>query len=84
MRNEKKIKDSTSSGKGTDDIYRPKWDLYPLLTFLRKTTAQATSISNLDVDGDNPAMSTAYSKESESYNIASNMYFDENLQVSLL
>lgn len=81
MRNERKIKDSTSSGKGTDDIYRPKWDLYPLLTFLKKTTAQATSVSNLN-DEDNASLSI-YSEASESVNIASSIYFDDNLQASL-
>lgn len=81
MRNERKIKNSTSSGKGSDDIYTPKWDLYPLLTFLRKTTAQATSVSNLDVDTNSTAMSIC--ETSESVNIASSIYYDDNLQASL-
>lgn len=82
MRNEKKIKVTTSSGKGTDDIYKPKWDLYPLLSFLKKTTAQAASVSNLDIDTDGVAISTN-SEANENVNIASNIYFDENLQASL-
>lgn len=82
MRNEKRTKDSTSSSKGMNDIYKSKWDLYSLLTFLRKTTVQATSISNLDINTDSAIMSTNFIAN-ESINIASSIYFDENLQVDL-
>lgn len=35
------------SGKGTDEIYKPKWVLYDKLKFLKKMCTQATSVSNL-------------------------------------
>lgn len=47
MKNDKLIRESKSSGKGSDDIYKPKWPLFENLTFLRKSTVQAKSISNL-------------------------------------
>lgn len=82
MRNERKIKNSTSSGKSTDHVYTPKWDLYSLFTFLRKTTAQATSVSNLVIDTDSTAMSIDC-ETSKSVNITSSIYYDNNLQASL-
>lgn len=36
-----------SSGKSPEEIYKPKWILYEKLKFLRKTCAQADSLSNL-------------------------------------
>lgn len=47
MKNDKLIRESKSSGEGSDDIYKPKWPLFESLTFFRKSTAQASSISNL-------------------------------------
>jgi len=56
--------------------------IYPFLMFLRKTTAQASSISNLDINTNCTAMSTNF-EANESINIASSIYFDENLQTDL-
>lgn len=36
-----------SSGKSSEEIYKPKWILYEKLKFLRKTCVQADSLSNL-------------------------------------
>lgn len=47
MSNLRRVKDSKRSGKGTADIYIPKWPLYNRLKFLQKTMVQSTSISNL-------------------------------------
>lgn len=47
--NERKIRKSKArcSGKGTDEIYKPKWEYYDMLLFLKKTCAQTDSIDNL-------------------------------------
>lgn len=44
--NERKIRKSKTSGKGTEDIYKPKWEYYDSLLYLRKSCEQAESIDN--------------------------------------
>jgi len=54
MNNEKRIRESKQkcSGKGTDEIYKPKWPFYKNLLFLKKACVQTESSSNLDVEDD--------------------------------
>lgn len=47
MSNLRRVKESKRSGKGTTDIYIPKWPLYERLKFLQQTIAQSTSVSNI-------------------------------------
>lgn len=88
--NERKIKSSKArcSGKGTDEIYKPKWDYYELLLFLKKTCAQSDTIDNLSSQSH---ISTSNSESRSSSNISqpaiqssmlANIYYDEN-QVSI-
>lgn len=89
MNNEKRIRESKQrcSGKGADEIYKPKWSLYTSLLFLKKACVQTESSSNLDVleDGDSQALTTTDTNEEMYNNLAhsvnKNMYFDYNLQV---
>lgn len=53
MSNLRRVKESKRSGKGTADIYIPKWSLYDRLKFLQKTLVQSTSISNLTISSEN-------------------------------
>jgi len=52
MSNLRRVKESKRSGKGTADIYIPKWYLYDRLKFLQKTVIQSTSISNLIISSE--------------------------------
>jgi len=52
MSNLRRVKESKRSGKGTADIYIPKWSLYDRLKFLQKTVIQSTSISNLTISSE--------------------------------
>lgn len=47
MSNLRRVKESKRSGKGTADMYIPKWYLYDRLKFLQKTLVQSASISNI-------------------------------------
>lgn len=53
MSNLRRVKESKRSGKGTADIYVPKWSLYDRLKFLQKTIVQSGSISNLTISSEN-------------------------------
>ncbi|XP_071568465.1 uncharacterized protein [Temnothorax nylanderi] len=50
MKNNRKARESRErcSGKSPDEIFKPKWNLYDKLLFLKKACAQAVSQSNLD------------------------------------
>ncbi|KYM99560.1 hypothetical protein ALC62_09693 [Cyphomyrmex costatus] len=52
MSNLRRVKDSKRSGKGTADIYIPKWSLYDRLKFLQKTVVQSTSTTNLTISSE--------------------------------
>ncbi|KYN18149.1 hypothetical protein ALC57_09550 [Trachymyrmex cornetzi] len=52
MSNLRRVKESKRSGKGTTDIYTPKWSLYDRLKFLQKTVIQSTSTSNLNISSE--------------------------------
>ncbi|XP_077282836.1 uncharacterized protein LOC143908881 [Temnothorax americanus] len=54
MSNLRRVKESKRSGKGTADIYIPKWPLYDRLKFLQKATVQSASISNLTISSEKP------------------------------
>jgi len=62
MNNETKIRESKQkcSGKGADEICKPKWPFYKNLFFLKKACLQTESSSNLDVleDDDNHPRNT--------------------------
>ncbi|XP_071580102.1 uncharacterized protein [Temnothorax nylanderi] len=93
--NERKIKASKArcSGKGTDEIYKPKWDYYEMLLFLKKTCAQSETINNLSSQSQ---ISTASEETmnclptSEPYSDVQNssqvtdIYYDENAQQYML
>lgn len=88
MNNEKRIRESKQrcSGKGTEEIYKPKWSLYTSLLFLKKTCVQTESSSNLDVldDSDNQALTTDANQEINNNlarSVNKNIFFDSNLQV---
>lgn len=91
MNNEKRIRESKQrcSGKGADEIYKPKWSLYTNLLFLKKACVQTESSSNLDVfeDDDNQACITTTDTNEEinnnllAHSVKKNIYFDSNLQV---
>ncbi|XP_029676599.1 uncharacterized protein LOC115243575 [Formica exsecta] len=91
--NERKIRESKArcSGKGTDEIYKPKWDYYDLLSFLKKTCVQTDSIDNLCLQSQSSqssqsslfsqeAMSSPISPCSENSSMFINVYYDENAQ----
>lgn len=90
--NERKIRQSKTSGKGTDDIYKPKWEYYDMLLFLKRTCAQSDSIDNLssqnNISLSNQEMMNC-SPVPNSYcdvqNTSSitNVYYDENMEVSV-
>ena len=44
-----KVNKSKTSGKGTDDIYKPKWQYFAQLDFLQPVTVQRPTVSNLQV-----------------------------------
>ncbi|XP_077260477.1 uncharacterized protein LOC143896448 [Temnothorax americanus] len=93
--NERKIKASKArcSGKGTDEIYKPKWDYYEMLLFLKKTCAQSETIDNLSSQSQ---ISTASEETmnclstSKPYSDVQNLsqvtdiYYDENAQQYML
>ncbi|XP_024890229.1 uncharacterized protein LOC112466398, partial [Temnothorax curvispinosus] len=54
MSNLRRVKESKRSGKGTADIYIPKWPLYDRLKFLQKAAVQSASISNLTISSEKP------------------------------
>lgn len=94
--NERKIRESKArcSGKGTDEIYKPKWDYYDLLSFLKKTCVQTDSIDNLCLQSQSSqssqsslfsqeAMSSPISPCSENSSMFINVYYDENAHVSV-
>lgn len=86
QRNCNKIKQSMRSGKGLDEIFKPKWDLYPLLTFLKKNCTPAESSSNLDIVNshkDFDSYEASYEVEFLDDDDYYNTYFDETLQVSI-
>jgi len=91
--NERKIRESKArcSGKETDEIYKPKWEYYDLLLFLKKTCAQTDSIDNLSLQNPNSLFSqeTVNSSALSSCKlyvnnspINTNIYYDENTNVS--
>lgn len=86
QRNYNKIKQSLRSGKGSDDIFQPKWDLYPLLTFLKKNSVQASSSSNLDATNEvvNSHLTCDDTESSILLEEDRDVYFDETLQVSII
>ncbi|KYN19319.1 hypothetical protein ALC57_08346 [Trachymyrmex cornetzi] len=94
-RNLKTMKESKRSGTGTDNIYKPKWHMFERLMFLKKTCAQANSVSNipsmqLDAVTSNSIVNSLQScdivvEDSISNDISSyNIYYDEASQVSHL
>lgn len=44
--NERKVR-SSKARKGADEIYKPKWEYYELMLFLKKTYVQSDTIDNL-------------------------------------
>lgn len=53
------------SGKGTEEIYKPKWVLYERLKFLKRTCAQANTLSNLQsLSNVSPSDEIEYSQDS--------------------
>lgn len=78
MTNYRKERESKGrcSGKSPEEIYKPKWILYEKLKFLRKTCAQADSLSNLQSPLN---ISNSNSNESSRNDIAmENIEFLEN------
>lgn len=92
--NERKIRESKArcSGKGTDEIYKPKWEYYNMLLFLKRTCAQTDSIDSLSLQNNislfsQEAMncspvSPSCSDVQNSPRIT-NVYYDENAEVSV-
>lgn len=90
--NERKIRQSKTSGKGTDEIYKPKWEYYDMLLFLKRTCAQSDSIDNLssqnNISLSNQEMvncSSVPNSYSDVQNTSgiTNVYYDENMEVSV-
>ncbi|XP_018374145.1 PREDICTED: uncharacterized protein LOC108768268 [Trachymyrmex cornetzi] len=87
--NERKIKATKTrcSGKGTDEIYRPKWEYYESLLFLKKTCAQSDTIDNLSFQNKVSMLSketncSPISPPSDVENSSdhTNIHYDENTQ----
>lgn len=90
--NERKIRQSKTSGKGTDDIYKPKWEYYDMLLFLKRTCVQSDGIDNFSSQN-NISLSNqetvncspvpnSYSDVQNTSSIT-NVYYDENMEVSV-
>lgn len=88
--NERRIRESKArcSGKGTDEIYKPKWEYYNMLLFLKRTCRQSDSIDNLSSQNISlssketvnlPVPCNSMQNTSEITNIC----YDENMTVSL-
>ena len=72
MDNHRKVKESKRSGTGSD-VYKPKWPLYDVLSFLIKTAQQSDSISTMD---------SQCTQSTSTASPLTNMYYDDNVQVS--
>ena len=72
-----------SSGKGTDDVYKPRWKLWPIMQFMMKTCMMTESVSNIpcsqtQLSEGSSALSATTSQDD---NIVS-VFYDENTEVS--
>lgn len=93
--NERKIRESKArcSGKGTDEIYKPKWEYYDLLLFLKRTCAQTDSIDSINLssqshisvvrDETNRSPVSHPCSDVQNLSITNNIYYDENIEVSV-
>ncbi|XP_018313297.1 uncharacterized protein [Mycetomoellerius zeteki] len=91
--NERKIKATKTrcSGKGTDEIYRPKWEYYKSLLFLKKTCAQSDTIDNLSFQNEVSMLSKETNcspisspNDVENSSDHTNIHYDENTQQFVL
>lgn len=89
--NERKIRESKArcSGKGTDEMYKPKWEYYEMLLFLKRTCTQSDSVDNLSTVQSTSLISEKLnspvrnlSSEEDNSRI-SNIYYDENTKVNI-
>lgn len=88
MNNEKRIRESKQrcSGKGTEEIYKPKWSLYSNLLFLKKACVQTESTSNLELEDYDSQVVTKVNvskgtNDKVAHSLSKNMYFDRNSKV---
>lgn len=85
--NERKIRESKArcSGKGTEEIYKPKWEYYDMLLFLKKTCAQSDAIDNIsqNYSSSSQVNCSSASHLSNVQNTITNIYYDENTEVSV-
>lgn len=93
--NERKIKESKArcSGKGTDEIYKPKWEYYDMLLFLKKRCAQGDSIDNLsqshmsissqEMVNHSPVPHISNTNVQKTSSQLPNIYYNTNTEVSI-
>lgn len=97
MSNLRRVKESKRSGKGTADIYIPKWYLYDRLKFLQKTVVESTSISNITIcsekldpmsqieqDSNDSLIQWLPEKEVVEESPILNVYYNDSVKVRLL
>lgn len=83
MRNLRKVQESKTSGSGTDDLYKPKWNLFSNLKFLQKTCVQTGSVSNIETQPSSDSSQTTI-VDLEAQSQVAGVYYDETLQVSFV
>jgi len=91
MNNEKRIRESKNkcSGKGTEEIYKPRWSLYTSLLFLKKACVQTESSSNLENDSQTLIIDSQENQTNQEENnviahaINEKIHFDNNKQVTI-
>ncbi|XP_011687032.1 PREDICTED: uncharacterized protein LOC105449474 [Wasmannia auropunctata] len=90
--NERRIRESQTrcSGKGADEIYKPKWEYYDMLLFLKKTCTQSDSIDNLSLQNYSNQETVNRSSvphtctDVQNTSMVPNIYCDENIEQYML
>ena len=60
MKEVRKIEKSSRSGAGTREVYKPKWNLFESLEFMRGTVQLNETVSSVMPEPDPPVVSNAF------------------------